>query len=142
MTDPATAPPPAAPPAGRAAAERLFRSVRPELEDRFRELAGRDGKPAGLRWAKCEFAGEPTFVPTPTGRLDALLAVTIHFEPIPGGGMEEVAAARLPRSAVALFHHRPPPRWAFWSAGAWGTGGRVLFNHTPDTAAERIAEGL
>ncbi len=45
----------------RAAAERLFRSIRPELEERFRTLAGRDGKPAGLRWLRCEFSGEPTF---------------------------------------------------------------------------------
>ena len=126
----------------RAAAERLFRSVRPELEERFRALAGRDGKPAGLRWVGCEFAGDPTFAPAANGRLDAVLAVTIRFEPIPGGGMEEVPAARLPRNAAALFHHRPPPPWAFWSAGVWGTGGRALFNHTPETAAERIAAGV
>jgi len=56
--------------------------------------------------------------------------------------MDDVPAARLPRSAVALFHYRPPAWWAPWSAGAWGTGGRVLFNHTPDAAAERIAAGL
>ncbi len=68
--------------------------------------------------------------------------MTVHFEPIPGGGMEEVSAARLPRSAAALFHHRPSAWWAFWSAGRWGTGGRVLFNHTPEAAAERIAAGL
>ena len=128
--------------ARRVAAERLFRSVRPELEERFRALAGRDGKPAGLRWVGCEFAGEPVFAPAPDGRLDAVLAVTIRFEPIPGGEMDEVPAARLPRNAAALFHHRPAPRWAFWSAGRWGTGGRVLFNHTPEAAAERIAAGV
>ena len=143
MPDAATAPAPRLSPERRAAAERLFRSVRPELEERFGALAGRDGKPAGLRWADMDFAGEPIFVVAPTGRLDALLPVTVRFEPIPGGGMEEVNAARLPRSAVALFHHRPGPwwlpRWLPWSRGAWGTGGRVLFNHTPETAAERIA---
>ncbi|MEM9701833.1 MAG: hypothetical protein AAF907_05260 [Planctomycetota bacterium] len=120
----------------------MFRSVRPALEARFRELAGRDGKPTGLRWMKCEFAGEPKFVLTPTGRLDALLPVTVHFEPIPGGGLEDAPAARLPRAAVALFHHRPAPKWAFWSPGAWGTGGRALFNHTPESAAVRIAAGV
>ncbi|QDT16084.1 hypothetical protein [Alienimonas californiensis] len=141
MSDAATAPPPRLSRKRRTAAERLFRSVRPELEERFRALAGRDGKPAGLRWVEVQFSGEPTFVTAPDGRLDALLPVVVQFEPIPGGGVEEVNAARLPRSAVALFHHRPAPWWASWSAGMWGTGGRVLFNHTPETAAERVAAG-
>ena len=129
-------------PRRREAAERLFRSVRPELEARFRAAAGRDGRPAGLRWVGCAFAGEPVFAVAPCGRLDALLAVTVTFEPIPGGEMEEVPAARLPRRAAALFHHRPAPWWAPWSAGKWGAGGRALFNHTPDSAAERIAAGV
>ena len=120
----------------RAAAERLFRRVRPELEARFVAAAGRDGKPAGLRWKSVEFEGDPAFTVTPDGRLDAYLSATVRFEPIPGGGMEEVAAATLPRHAAAVFHHRSGPRWAPWSAGVWGTGGRVLFNHTAGQAAE------
>ncbi|MFH5803553.1 hypothetical protein [Alienimonas sp. DA493] len=142
MSDAATA----LPAARRTAAEKLFRSVRPDLEERFRALAGRDGRPAGLRWVEVEFSGEPAFVVAPDGRLDALLPVVVQFEPIPGGGLEDAPAARLPRAAVAQFHHRPAPAWLpGWlpgAAGAWGTGGRVLFNHTPETAAERIAAGL
>ena len=122
-------------PRRRAAAERLFCRVRGQLEARFIAAAGRDGKPAGLRWLSVEFLGEPTFAATPEGRLDAFLSVTVRFEPVPGGGMEGVAAATLPRRAAALFHHRPG-RWP-WSAGAWGTGGRVLFNHTAEQAAGR-----
>ena len=120
-------------PRRRRAAERLFRRVRGELEERFIAAAGRDGKPAGLRWASVEFAGEPAFTVAPDGRLDGFLSVTIHFEPIPGGGMEGVSAAKLPRHAAAVFHHRPG-RWP-WSAGVWGTGGRALFNHTAEQAA-------
>ena len=122
-------------PRRRRAAERLFSRVRGELEARFIAAAGRDGKPAGLRWARCEFAGAPHFAVTPVGRLDGFLSVTVHFEPIPGGGMEDVPAAKLPRHAAAVFHHRPG-RWP-WSAGAWGTGGRALFNHTAEQAAGR-----
>ena len=123
-------------------AERRFRVVRAELEDRFRDLAGRDGRPAGLRWVGCEFRGDPVFAVTPDGRLDAALAVTVRFEPVPGGEMEGVPAATLPRSAAAVFHHRPGPRWNPLSAGVWGTGGRVLFNHDPAAAAERVAAGV
>ena len=120
-------------PRRRRAAERLFVRVRGDLETRFIAAAGRDGKPAGLRWKSVEFEGEPAFAVAPDGRLDAFLSVTVRYEPIPGGGMEEVAAATLPRHAAAVFHHRPG-RWP-WSAGAWGTGGRVLFNHTAEQAA-------
>ena len=129
-------------PRRRAAAERLFHGVRGELEARFSAAAGRDDKPAGLRYLRCEFDGEPAFAAAPGGRLDAFLSVTVRFEPVPGGGMEDVPAAKLPRHAAAVFHHRPG-RWP-WSAGVWGTGGRALFNHTAEQAAERAAsaEGL
>ena len=124
-------------PRRRRAAERLFRRARGELEARFSAAAGRDGKPAGLRWVRCEFAGDPRFAPAADGRLDGFLSVTVQFEPIPGGGMEDVPAAHLPRHAAAVFHHRPGPRWAPWSAGTWGTGGRALFNLTAEQAAGR-----
>ena len=122
-------------PRRRRAAERLFRRARGELEARFSAAAGRDGKPAGLRWAGMEFDGEPSFAAAEGGRLDAFLAVTIRFEPVPGGGMEHVAAAALPRHATAVFHHRPGSRWNPLSAGTWGAGGKVLFNLTPRDAA-------
>ena len=122
-------------PRRRRAAERLFRRARGELEARFSAAAGRDGKPAGLRWVRCEFDGEPSFAPAADGRLDGFLSVTVQFEPIPGGGMEDVPAAHLPRHATAVFHHRPGSRWNPLSAGTWGAGGKVLFNLTPRDAA-------
>ena len=126
-----------------AAAKAAFAGVREQLEHRFIAAAGRGGKPAGLRWASVEFLGDPAFAVTADGRLDGFLSVTVRFEPVPGGGMEGVAAATLPRRAAAVFHHRPGPAWLParlpWSAGAWGTGGRALFNHTAEQAAGRAA---
>jgi len=65
-----------------------------------------------------------------TGLLTAFAGVVVRFEAVEGGDMEEVEAVSLPRDAAAVFHYD----------GAWGTGGRALFNMTPDEAIERLQD--
>ncbi|MDQ3332536.1 MAG: hypothetical protein M3552_18125 [Planctomycetota bacterium] len=65
-----------------------------------------------------------------SGLLTALVGLVVRFEPIPGGEMEGVEAASMPRDTTALFHYRK---------GRWGTGGRALFNMPPDEAVTRLA---
>ena len=55
----------------------------------------------------------------------AFVPVVVRFEPVAGGEMEEVPAAREPRPATAVFT---------FERGHWHTAGRVVFNHTPEQA--------
>ena len=64
-----------------------------------------------------------------SGLLTAFAAVEIRFEAVEGGDMEEVEAVGTIRDAAALFHYKD---------GAWGTGGRALFNMNPADALERL----
>ena len=105
---------------------RGFRKQRPQLESQFRQIASTSGKPKGLMWKQIDFEPKIHLVrDRNNGQFSALVAVSIEFEPITGGGMENVAAAFEKRSATALFHH---------SSKNWGTGGRVLFNLEPEQA--------
>lgn len=102
-----------------------------ELQARFLELARASGKPAGLRWAGCEWTGEVRLArERATGLLTALAGVVVRFEAVEEGEMEGMEAVSLPRDATAVFH----------SQGGWGTGGRALFNMSPDDAIERLGE--
>jgi len=106
-----------------------FRSQREVLEARFVDLAGRTGKPRGLRWIDCDFLDAVTFARhRPTGLLTAFVGVNIRFEALPGDEMESVAAVNTIRDATAVFHYQ---------RGRWGTGGRALFNMNPHEALER-----
>lgn len=127
--------------ADRAAAMAKFPAQRQSLAEPFREAASATGKPRGLRWVACEL-DEPTRFATDraTGELYAFTGVTISFEAIAGGGMEDVEAVSNLRSATAVFVHR---------GGRWATDGRVVFNLDPDQALahfrdtiEAIGEGL
>ena len=62
-------------------------------------------------------------------RLYALVAATISFEAIEGGGMEDVEAVGNLRSATAVFLHRDRQ---------WTTDGRVIFNLEPAEALARF----
>ena len=53
------------------------------------------------------------------------LGVTIAFEAIEGGGMEEVEAVGNLRAATAVFRH---------DRAGWRTDGRVMFNLNPTEA--------
>lgn len=109
-----------------------FRLRREFLEARFLDMARQLGKPRGLRWVDCDWQAPVTFATDrSTGLLTAFVGVNIRFEAVEGGDMEEVAAVATIRDAAALFHFQD---------GAWGTGGRALFNMNPDDALQRLAD--
>ena len=106
-----------------ALAQREFRRQREQLEAHFLRLAGESGKPRGLRWVDCDFQNEVTYArDRASGELSALVGVTISFEAIEGGGMEEVEAVGNLRAATAVFQY---------ADGRWATQGRAIFNLNP-----------
>ncbi len=107
-----------------------FRIQREYLEARFFDMASSLGKPRGLRWIECDWQPEVTYArDKQSGMLTAFAAVNIRFEAIEGGDMEDVEAVGLIRDAAAVFH---------FQNGAWGTGGRALFNMNPQDAITRL----
>ncbi|HUQ72215.1 MAG TPA: hypothetical protein VM165_21995 [Planctomycetaceae bacterium] len=109
---------------------RLFRLRREMLEARFFDLARTQDKPRGLRWIECDWQNAVTFArEKESGLLTAFVAVNIRFEAVEGGDMEGVAAVATIREAAAVFHYRQ---------GVWGTGGRALFNMTPQDAVRQL----
>lgn len=109
---------------------RKFRAQREQLEAKFFDIASRLGKPRDLRWLDCDWLDRVTFGrEVESGLLTAFAAVEIRFEAVEGGDMEEVEAVGTIRDAAALFHYKD---------GAWGTGGRALFNMNPADALERL----
>jgi hypothetical protein len=117
----------------RLAAEQ-FRANRANLEKSFLAAAAATGKPRGLAWTSCRFAGDPLFaVDRRTHDLVALIGATVTFEAIAGGGMEEVEAVGNVRYVTAVFTHR---------RDAWETDGRAVFNLEPAEALERFGDAL
>ncbi|MBL8818026.1 MAG: hypothetical protein JNL58_18515 [Planctomyces sp.] len=101
-----------------------------QLQKSFFELAANSGKPRGLRWVRCDWQEQRAIFTEPgSGLLTLVVGVSVAFEAIEGSDMENVAAAGDLRDASAVFHYQN---------GAWGTGGRVLFNMDPVTAAQRL----
>ncbi len=104
------------------------------LEAEFLKLAGLRGIPRGLRWVDCEFDNDVQFASDRnTGQLRALVAATIRFEAIEGGGMEEVEAVGNLRAATAIF---------FFESKKWSTNGRALFNLNPAEAIQHYRHEL
>jgi hypothetical protein len=64
-----------------------------------------------------------------TGRLTALVAVTIQFEAVEGGDMEGVEAVGNLKNASAVF---------FFDRGRWRTVGKTVFNLNPAEAIEHF----
>jgi hypothetical protein len=110
-----------------------FEQHRQDLGEHFLGAAAATGKPRGLRWKSVELAGPPLFAVDSKGVLYALVAATISFEAIEGGGMEEVEAVGNLRSATAVFVFRH---------GEWTTDGRVIFNLEPAEALRRFEAAL
>jgi hypothetical protein len=111
-----------------------FLQLQSGLAEEFVRAAAATGKPRGLRWTRCDLAGEPLFAIDPERReLVALVGATIAFEAIEGGGMEDVEAVGNLRSATAVFVYRD---------GRWTTDGRVVFNLEPREAMERFGSSL
>ncbi|UUO04786.1 hypothetical protein M4951_15470 [Blastopirellula sp. J2-11] len=110
------------------AARKQFSLQRELLEAKFETIASHSGRPRGLAWKQCDFQSEVQFARDPANsQLRAFVAVTISFEAIEGGGMEEVAAVSNLRAATALFSYVD---------GAWMTDGRTIFNLNPQQAIE------
>src|SRR5262249_32954880 len=74
-------------------ARTLFQAQRPQLEASFLAAAAASGKPRGLRWVGCEWEPGAEFArERATGRLAALVGITIRFEAVQGSDMEGLAA--------------------------------------------------
>ncbi len=100
-----------------------FHRRREWLEARFLTLAEQSGKPRGLRWSNCEFDDDVSFArDRRSGRPRALVAVTVSFEAIPGGGMEDVEAVGNLRAATVVFRLDGPE---------WEADGKAYFNLSP-----------
>ena len=100
-----------------------FRRQRERLEARFVRLAGASGMPRGLEWVQVDFEDAVEFARDRHSRqLRALVAITIRFEAIEGGGMEDVEAVGNLRAATAIFH---------FDDECWDTLGRAIFNLDP-----------
>ncbi len=91
-------------------ARREFHRQREMLEARFVQRAAACGKPRGLRWTDCDFSDDVTYArDRRTSRLSALVAVTIAFEAVEGGGMEENENVGNLRAASAVFNYDRAP---------------------------------
>lgn len=115
-------------------ARETFRIRREWLEADFVSRAGESGKPRGLRWMNCDFDDAVSFArDRRTGKYRALVGVTISFEAIEGGGMEDVEAVSNLRAATVVFRLDGPE---------WRADGRALFNLNPDEAIEHYQNDL
>lgn len=111
-------------------ARQLFQQQRSSLQSLFFKTAASSGKPRGLRWKECQWNDLIAWVrEKKTGQLLALAGVTISFEAIEGGDMEDVEAVGNLRNASAVF---------FFQDWQWQTAGRVIFNLNPDEAVEHF----
>jgi hypothetical protein len=115
-------------------ARRDFHRCRERLEAKFFQLAANSGKPRGLRWISCDFDDDVSYArDRRSGELCAFVAVTIAFEAIEGGGMEEVEAVGNLRAATSLFR---------LDGARWQTEGRTIFNLDPAKAIEYYQKDL
>jgi len=111
-----------------------FDAHRAECRERFLAAASATGKPRGLAWKQCDLQdGLLLARDRATGELLGLVGVTISFEAIEGGGMEEVEAVGNLRAATAIFS---------WNGREWTTQGRAVFNLEPREVLERYAKSL
>ncbi len=109
-------------------ARQSFQHRREWLEARFLTLAQQRGLPRGLRWSNCEFEDDVAFARNrKSGLPRALVGVTISFEAIPGGGMEEVEAVSNLRAATVVFR---------FDGQTWETDGIACFNLSPTEAID------
>ena len=113
---------------------RQFVRDRAVLETAFFQAASASGKPRGWAWKECGFQpGVLLARDRSNGDLVGLVAVTISFEAVEGGGMEEVEAVGNLRAATAVFH---------WNGREWTTQGRAVFNLEPREVLERYRDSL
>jgi hypothetical protein len=114
--------------------EREFARDRKVLESQFFQAASRSGKPRGLAWKQCAFQEELLLArDRANGEIVGLVGVTIGFQAVEGGGMEEVEAVGNLRAASAVFTN---------NGREWSTQGKVIFNLEPREVLERYGESL
>lgn len=107
---------------------------RDSLEQAFFAAASGSGKPRGLRWKQCAFQqGVLLARDRANGEFVGLVGVTIGFEAVEGGDMEDVEAVGNLRAATAVFTH---------NGREWTTQGRAIFNLEPREALERYKDML
>ncbi len=117
-----------------ATARKDFHGQRERLEAKFFALAAASGKPRHLRWTECDFENDVTYARNrSSGELNAFVAVTIAFEAIEGGLMEDVEAVGNLRAATAVFR---------FVDGRWATEGRAIFNLSPTEAINYFHDNL
>jgi hypothetical protein len=115
-------------------ARRDFVRDQDELEVEFLGAADASGKPRGLTWTMCEFQdGLRLARDRATGDLIGLVAATVSFAAVEGGGMEDVDAVGKLRAVTAVLT---------WRHGRWTTAGRAVFNLEPHEVLERYRDGL
>jgi hypothetical protein len=115
-------------------ARKLFHLQRERLEFRFSQLAAQVFRPRGLDLADCDFEDEVSFArDRHNGRLRAYVAVTIRFQAIEGGGMEDNPNVNNLKAGSAEFR---------LDASDWGTDGKVHFNVNPVEAIQRYQQEL
>ena len=113
---------------------RQFVKHRDALEGEFFKAAAASGKPRGLAWKQCAFQpGVLLARDRANGELVGLVAVTIGFEAVEGGGMEDVEAVGNLRAATAVFTY---------NGRAWTTQGRAVFNLEPREVVARYKTSL
>ncbi len=111
-----------------------FRRQREHLEADFLIKASHSGKPRGLSWKDCDFSNDVLFArDKKTSAVWAFTPMTVAFEAIAGGGMEEVEAVGNLRAATAVFR---------WHHATWSTDGRTLFNLEPAEAIRHFQHEL
>jgi hypothetical protein len=105
-------------------ARELFHLQRARLQDQFFQTAAASGKPRGLRWKECQWEAPVEFArERKSGQIAALVQVSIQFEAVEGGDMEDVPAVRDLKNASAVF---------YFDRGQWRTLGQALFNKNPN----------
>ena len=115
-------------------ARKGFDRDRVDLESLFFERAAASGKPRGLAWKSCAFQNGVLFArDRANGEIVGLVGVTIGFDAVEGGGMEDVEAVGNLRAATALFT---------WNGGDWTTAGRAVFNLEPREVLDRYRGNL
>lgn len=113
---------------------RDFHREREHLEAHFFTKAGASGKPRGLAWTNCDFEDDVVYArDRRSGEISAFVGVTIHFEAVEGGGMEEVEFVTAPRDATAVFRV---------DRGKWKTDGRAIMNLNPTQALRHFEQEL
>lgn len=113
---------------------RQFGGDRPRLESLFFEKSAASGKPRGLSWKSCAFQNGLVLArDRVNGEFVGLVGVTIGFEAVEGGGMEDVEAVGNLRAATAVFT---------WNGTTWDTAGRAVFNLEPREVLERYESSL